>query len=154
MRYVKVKEKLIQSIFHCLLMHVSYCYIRLSYTIFPFALLLLAQSSNPAQYNWKHSQLLLLPNPSTRSSLEEHHTRNSSGIATFSPLWKTVILKIWGEVGLAENHTTVAIIFLPLPFPAAPGVISKSREMCKAHLQHDSHQRPEFWADKDRNSCK
>lgn len=68
-------------------------------------------------------------------------------IKTFS------IFKIWGEGGLADNHKTVAI-FLPLLFPAPPGAINKSREMCKAHLQCDSPEWPEFWADKDINSCK
>lgn len=127
----------------------------LNYHILFFLLVscLSAQSWNPVQYNWNPQSAVLAAQP-LRHLQRNVIPENLQRLQHFPICEKAFhIFKIWGEVGLAENHKTVAI-FLPLPFPAPPGAINKSREMCKAHLQHDSPKWPEFWADKDINSSK
>lgn len=150
-RRVKVRDKIMLSIFHCLLMHVSYCCIKLSHSVFFFW----SPASLPKVATLFSTTVSCCCCPAHWDVLRGMSCQKFLRDCNIFPFARKTffIFKIWGEAELADNHKTVAV-FLPLLFPAPPGAINKSREMCEAHLQRDSPEWPEFWADKDINSCK
>lgn len=110
-----------------------------------------AQSEKPAQYSW---------NPACCSCCPAHwDTLRAMAFQKFLrecnifPFVRKMLFLRFGIKKGWQRITTITV-FLPLPFPAPAGAMKKSREMCKAHLQCDSPEWPEFWADKDINSCK
>ena len=154
MRHLKVRDKTVLSIYHCLFMHVSYCYIKLSHAFFPFGLL-------PQHTEWETCSVQLKATVSCSFCPTHEEVLRGTSYQRFHkdcnifPFVRKTLLFL-GFLGWSiirrESYNHCCFALTPISCPTRND--NKSREMCKAHLQHDTPEWPEFWADKDINSCK